>query len=741
VTAVRSALAPEEATRLVDFARAFKAAARAVVLYPDGHPAIAATLARIVDVTSAASLPSPLTLTVLPDGLLMGDRAPSRPDAAMGELAALLHSHLIGQLTVHGGGDVEAWRRLLLLLGRTPESVRADGGVARAWAMRAGQHVQVREIDYVEALRERPNGNPVEWQRLIASCLQGDARDLDSGAVRELLGVAHDGERLAELMAAVEQGADSSGTAGAKTAALLRMLHGIVDGVSRTDPQRLEPVLRNMASAIGELSPDSLLDLIRHRDEDGAPPVVDAVVSRMSDGTVAAFVARHVASEATSTDRVALAFQTLVRDPAQQQRVIALARQDAAASPLGNTDGFDAFWNGVAEQLMTSYSDEPFVSAAYGRELSRARDCAIDVESVNDDPPERLRSWLSTVSTTMLRTLDLTLVADLLRIEHDDSCWGELMPPVVSLLEDLLLVGDFDAARRLVTVLVEEAEGGRRTHATAAVDALVAGPIVRHVTAHLATSDKDQFEAATAVCVAIGETMVRPLAEALSSEDRPRIRERLTSILLAFGSMARRTVEQLKTSENPAVRRTAIYLIRQFGGSTALPDLTELLDDTDPQVQREALRAILNIGSDEAYQILEQALAAGSSRSRDAIMQSMYGIRDERATRLYAYIVRHLDPRGAIGPTFIRTLESLGALRDPAGVAPLAEVLYKGNWWAPRRTAAIRSAAASAIARIGTPDAVAVLEAAATRGSRGVRAAARAALAGRRERRPLQGAA
>ena len=58
-------------------------------------------------------------------------------------------------------------------------------------------------------------------------------------------------------MAAVEQGADSSGTAGAKTAALLRMLHGIVDGVSRTDPQRLEPVLRNMASAIGELSPDS----------------------------------------------------------------------------------------------------------------------------------------------------------------------------------------------------------------------------------------------------------------------------------------------------------------------------------------------------------------------------------------------------------------------------------------------------------------------------------------------------
>jgi len=113
-----------ETARLTDFARACKAAARAVVLYPAGHPAIAATLGRIAQITAPAALAVPLRITVLPDSLLLDNRPPARGDAALVELAILLHSHLIGEITVNPGGDVDAWRTFLLLLGRSPESVR-----------------------------------------------------------------------------------------------------------------------------------------------------------------------------------------------------------------------------------------------------------------------------------------------------------------------------------------------------------------------------------------------------------------------------------------------------------------------------------------------------------------------------------------------------------------------------------------------------------------------------------------
>jgi hypothetical protein len=734
-------LAPEGAARLTDFARACKAAARAVVLYPHGHPAIIATLGRIVHITSAASLSRPLVLTVRPDGLLLYDQAPARVDAAVVELAILLHSHLIGQLTVHPGGDQDAWRAFLLLLARTPESVRSEGGISRVWAMMAGRHVQMREIDYAEVLRERAEGEKAVWDQVIANCLQGTSFELDEEAVRELLGIAADPEKLSALVAALESKAGGDGGVAAKSAAVLRMLRGIVEAVTKSDPGRLEPVLYSMANAVGQLSPEMVIGLLSDRRTEDGPRVMNAVISRMSEETIARFVARNVVSASSPTDRLAQAFQTLVREEEGRERLLTLAREDVAASPLGTTDGFEAMWDQVAQKLLTSYSDKPFVSDEYGRELSSARTQAVAVEEISDDPPDRVSAWLSTVATTALRALDLTLLIDLLHIEPDDDRWGELMIPVVRLLEDLLLVGDFEAALQLIDVPAAQvssaASTARRQHATTAIDMLIAGPMMRHITTHLATIDEQQFERVKAMCVSLGEVLVKPLAETLAIEERPRTRERLISILLGFGAVARRTVERLKGSPNAAVRRTAISLLRQFGGSEALPDLTELLDDNEPQVQREAVRAIINIGSDSAYRILQEALNSGTSRSREAIMQSLSVMRDERATPLFAYILRHLDHRGPTALVYLRSIESLGAQRDPEGIEPLKEVLYnKGEWWAPRRTAQLRSAAAAALGRIGTPEALAVLEEASSTARRGVRHAARAQIDSVRARRP-----
>jgi hypothetical protein len=727
-------LTGEEAATLIEFARACKAAERAVRLYPAGHPAITATLGRIVQITAADALRAPLRLTVHPDSLSLGDRALARADATVSELALLFHAHLIGQAIVHPGGDVEAWRSFLLLLGRPPESIRAEGGVARLWGAAAHGHVELREIDYAEILRERTAGESAVWNDIIAHCLQGDAAALDADSRRELIAVAEDAGRLADLLSAVDKATDPAGTLGATSAPLLRMLRAVVDAVSAQDAARLDPVLRNMAAAIAHLSPDTLRGLLHARG--GSLPdaqLVNAVVSRLTDRAIAQFVARHVADEGSATDRLALAFQALVPDRDHQQRLLALAHDDVAASALGRSDEFASTWDHIAEQLLTSYSDEPYVTGAYARELSGTRAQALDVEHVSDDPPERVGAWLSTIATTALRALDLSLLLDLLRIEQDPDRWGALMTPLVRLLEDLFLVGDFEAARELMGVLAREAgsdgSAERRPHAVIGVDMLIAGPMMRHVTTHLAAVDDGQFETIKALCVVHGEALVTPLAEALSREERPQARDRLTTILLAFGSVARRTIERLKSSDNPAVRRTAIDLVRALGGSDALPQLIELLDDTEPQVQRAAIRAILDVGTDEAFRILERALTTGDSHARDAIMQSIGIVRDERAAPLFIYILRRVDHRGPLASIYLRAIEALGALHDRSAIDPLKDVLYRGEWWAPRRTATLRSAAAGALARIGTPEAAGVLHDAATRGSRGVRAAARPHLA------------
>jgi hypothetical protein len=726
-TAPPPPLGADETARLIDFARACKAAARAVLLYPAAHPAIAATLGRIVDTTSDRALAEPMRLTVLPDGLLMDGRSPGRQDQSIPELATLLHDHLVGELTIHPGGDRDAWHSFLLLLGRPAATVRDEGGIAQLWAAAGGRNVEIQEIDYAEVLRERGGGKSASWETIVNHCVSGGATALDEAAIAELLGIAGDPARVIELMNEVES--RTEGGVAAKAASVMRMIRDFIATVSKKDAERVEPMLRNMAAAVGELSPDLLVGLLSDNASGGDDArVMDAIVSRMTDVTIAQFVSKNVvASNGTPTDRLAEAFQTLVRNPDDRHRLLNLAHDDAAATPFGQTDGFETVWNHVAEKLLTSYSDETFVSDEYARELSGARSRAVDVEHASDDPPERITTWVDSVTASALRALDLRLLLDLLSLEQDNTRWAGLMPPVVHNLEDLLLVGDFDAAIELTAAITAAAAdtspAERRQQAMIAIDMLVAGSMMRHIVTHLLSIDDPSFERVKAMCVSLGEVLVRPLAEALSVEERGRTRERLTAILLAFGPAGRRTIERLKGSPNAAVRRTAIHLMRQFGGVDALADLTVMLADSDSMIQREAVRAILTIGSERAYQVIEEALAGGTDRSRDAIMLAISMQRDERGTPLFAYLIRHIDHR-RMTSVYLRAIESLGVLRDPEGIPPLVEALGKGEWWAPRRTAALRAASATALARIGTPEAFSALETASA-GSRRVRAVAR----------------
>ena len=109
-----------------------------------------------------------------------------RPDPAIGELAALLHERLIGELTIQREADAEDWRALLLLLARAPEDLLAEGGIGSAWAGSGRSHFEIREIDYAEVLRERAGGEKAQWDRIIALCLQGDTSGLDERALGAL---------------------------------------------------------------------------------------------------------------------------------------------------------------------------------------------------------------------------------------------------------------------------------------------------------------------------------------------------------------------------------------------------------------------------------------------------------------------------------------------------------------------------------------------------------------------------
>ena len=347
---------------------------------------------------------------------------------------------------------------------------------------------------------------------------------------------------------------------------------------------------------------------------------------------------------------------------------------------------------------------------------------------MSDDPPGRIGAWISSVGATEVRALDLKLLLDLLTIEQDPDRWRQVTIPAVAHVEDLLLVGDFESAVPLTGILAEETrqDGPRKAHANSALTRLVEGSMMTHVVSHLRSVDDETVEQIKALCYLVGPSVIKALAEALAIEKRTATRQRLTQLLLGFGAAGRPAVEQLRASANPAVRRTAIHLLREFGGTEALPDLTALLDDKEPHVQREAVRAILSIGTEEAYAELQRALATGTNQAREALTGALVSMRSERAIPLFEYIVRKIDRKGPLRGVYLRAVESLGALKADQTVDLLKDALYSGEWWAPFRTAELRRTVAAALRQIGTVNAQRVLQDAAAHGPRGVRAAAKA---------------
>jgi hypothetical protein len=728
-------LAPDVAQRLIDFARACKAATRTVTLYPDGHPAIVGALARLVDTAARATAGGPLTITATPDRLTIEGRGPARPDPALGELAVLLHSHLVGELRILSGADPPAWRSLLLLLGRPPEELLVEGGIARLWAAGGGQHVEIREIDYAQVLRERPSASHAEWDSIIKYCLAGDAVELDEATVKALLDIASDADRLRDLVQRIDEEATESGGRRTQAQALVRLLRLMARAAANAEPEQLETILKNAAAAAGQLSPEVMLELLteRYQSQPGDQmDVVGAMVDRMSDATIASFVARSVVTERGATARLAQAFQALVPEGDRRDLLVDLAENEVLKTPLGRETSFEDLWKRASE-LLLSYRDETFVSTEYARELTTAKTQAVDLERISDDPPERLAGWLATVTDAEVRHLDLLLFLDLLRVEEDPAHWVDVLEPAVAHVNDLVLLGDLESAVQLVSAIAADAgqtaKPERREMAAAAIGRLAAGHLMASLVGHLRTVDDTVFEQAKAVCQALGPAVIKPLAEALAAEERGRAYRRLTDILVSFGSLGRDAVEQLKNSANPAVRRTAIHLLREFGGNDALGELAPLLEDRDQNVQREAIRAIVNIGTDESFAILERALVGGSAPSREAITGSLVSIRDERAVPLFGHILRTREYRRSLRTVYDGAVSALGAIGGTEAVGALKHALHDGEWWAPLRTSAIRAAAASALGQIGTPEADAVLRDASTNGARGVRSAARQQLA------------
>lgn len=737
-------LSADTSNKLLDLARACKAAARVVSMYPATHPAIQDALGRITTAGAKAVADGPFLVTVMPDTLLVGGRSLLRPDQAVTELAAMLHAHSVGELNITGALEAPAWHAFLVLISQSPADIRDEGGITRAWESAGGGALEVRQIDYGEVLRERAGKDNSDWENILTAYLQGEQTDLDDSMLQALLEIANEPQRLATLVDSLVERTGADGQWQTKQRAqLAKLLQALAAFITRSDPGQLDRVLRNIANAVARMSPEMVLSLLETPqpvDENGQPEGIDLAFElrqRADESIIAKFVAASVARDRAATARLAQAFQSLVPDPTQRERVLDLAGASAQAGPMGREPNFSDLWKQAAD-ILSSYTDEKYISEDYARDLSQARLVAVEMDKIGDDPAERIAAWVATVSDEQVRRLDQQVLGDLIIVESRPDEWRKVLTLGLARIEQLVLVGDLAPAQDLLDTVLHVSRDQASPFATAARDGvaqLASGEVMTHVLLFVRQAEDGELPRVTRFCLSLGKSVVGRLVDALLVEDGARTIRRLREVLMSFGSAARARVAELCASPNPSVRRTAVELVRAVGGTETLPLLLKLLDDEELQVQRDALRAIVQMGSDEAFVALRDALTSGPPRTRDMITGALNTLRDERAAPLFVFIVRQ-GPKNE--KVYLTALDALGALRvsDDATIAALREASGQGAWWNPFQAMRLRAAAVKALRTIGSIEAYDVLEQLARSGPFGARGPAAAALQGPRRSSP-----
>jgi len=727
-------MAPDLAARVAVFARSCKTAARAVALYPGEHPAVATALVAVTAAAEAATTPAMLQFAVLPDALTVDGRAMARPDAAVMDLAALLHRHQVGQLSIHAQTDADLWRRFLALLALPPDQARLRGGLGKMWASEGERRIEIRSLDYNELLRSRIRGDKATWDAIVAGCLEGNAFSLDDAMVEPLFGMLNDPNKIVGVMQAVEARLASGNTQGQGPMVIAGLLQAVAQFVATSAPEQVESVMTALAEAAARLPIETLAPIVETQRGAFRPSLarfVQGLVRRISDGSIADLIACEVRDGRGSSPRLADAFCGLAPDTDRRSAILALVRGTMEQTGATADRAIAQAWRQSEEMLLT-YSDKAFVSDEYNTELERLAQRAVELDKDHTDPFEVTAAWRDSVDDDSLRLLDANLLADLMCLQQDVAQWRDLAGMSLHRVNVLLVVGDFTAAALLVDALRSQSDGHEdpeiRAAATDIMRDILTPSIMRHVASHLDTSEQSVVHAARRFCMALGTLAIRPLAEVLSREERNRPRRHLIDTLISFGAPGRQSVEQLRRSPNAAVRRTAVQLLREFGGHEALPELESLLDDAEPHVQREATRAIAMLGIEAAYDTLIRALERGTERARVAILGVLWTLPDEDAEQLLSHLVLAAPSRGAMWPIHERAIERLGSLGGRYSVNALSAVLQRRQFWSPFRMARLHRRAVDALGQIGTPDAVAVIETVASHGPRRARAAARARL-------------
>jgi hypothetical protein len=687
MSAEANATRPPNEARVLEFARAFRSAARVVSFYPPSHQTVVAALSQVQASARAATAGGPVCLTILPQAFLAGGVPLDTSETVVSDFAALCHRHGVGAVNLDGKATTEAWQDFFVLLARRPEEVRVAGGIQREWKALRHASPAILEIDFGALLRGKVGGDYLELAAVISHYL-------------ETAGVG--GSILDDPCAALRRAIESAPDEAQAVAAVLRELRAAAQ-LTWTQPEQFDDVFRR-AARIGEFLTEGLMaGLLERRGTPeatvGTLDVVRAIVERMPDATVSRFLSRAMGEARAASATLTEMFRSLVPS-ADRRRVIVLEAQDVSL-------GADVVeqWAEL-ERNLEAHVDRRFISDQYGEELHEVQDRGAGAWMTGDDPPDRLSAWVGSIGGEAERELDLMLLEDMARVETDGTRLRKILDILQAHVREAAGAADWDGVARTLgaiqSVGAQSADPTLTVLASDTLQKLGASPAAELALSALAGDDPTNADVLVSVLTVIGAPLMPAVARRWAAERRAPLRALFERAVTAAGKPGREGLRRLLAAESepPEVRVAAIRLLDLTPGSEHLPALEAALADANEVVRSESFRVLASSGTDRAFDIL----ARGIVRADEAVQMTLLDWLRAQGSRSLPVLRRlslQVDPQTAPVSVCLSLIGMIARTGGGDAAELVGSLARRTRWRAPLRTWRIRSAARAALRTAG----------------------------------------
>ena len=342
--------------------------------------------------------------------------------------------------------------------------------------------------------------------------------------------------------------------------------------------------------------------------------------------------------------------------------------------------------------LPKTYVEVPVAYAALTKGMQFVRSVLLTEWSA-----ERGMDWTADVPTLFRRVIEM---------DPSQDTRAALSQSIVTWLAAAVQRFSWDETQRALALLREfDPDGSLAGEHLADAFAGIDGEAIAD---HLDESEPDEQSKFLAIAVAVGRPALDLGTTVMAKAARARTRAAACTMLCYLCSADPDLLSPYLADERWYVVRNAVFVLGQIGGTEVVELLRFAAAHPDARVRRQVVVSLANVPLEARLPLLATQLSTSDLRLLATTLNVMARDRTPETLRAILRQVRapNFESRGDRQQRLI--FNALSEMGDDSVVPTLAELVGKGGWFA--RVTPQRLAAAQALFKIGTEQALAVLE-------------------------------